>query len=411
MEGAAARREEPLELVLAEPLAGLGARQQALDVGRHDGRRWYVILRRWLARAGDPGVCPGIAFGIDRLQNPLAQRRIKPALACQRVGRIDCEPLGQRLAGRRGLAGKCIEVRPRRLGIDVVLRHRRDAAPVVDPRRDQLWQRTGAQVGRRLDIRLRPKEDAGCGDGPEQFVKAGLGRVGHARPRLRAEVLDDDLLDVPMRVMGIAERKQGLDALLARLADADEDAGGEGHRLFAGQAQCLKPRGRSLVRRAVVGAALGGKPFGRALEHHALRGRDLAQRAQVFTAQHAGIEMRQQRRLFQHQRRHGGEVGERALVTEDPEPLARRAVAEFRLVAEGEQGLLASGSSAGLGHAQHLVRRHERRLTPARWPGEGAVVADVATEMGERDEDLARIRHDIGVRPVAQRRRAVEQRR
>ena len=37
-------------------------------------------------------------------------------------------------------------------------------------------------------------------------------------------------------------------------------------------------------------------------------------------------------------------------------------------------------------------------------------MADVAAEMSERDEDLARVGHDIGVCPVAERGRAVEQR-
>ena len=217
-------------------------------------------------------------------------------------------------------------MRPRRLGIDVVLRHRRDTAPVVDPRRHQPGQRAGAEVGRRLDVRRRPEEDARNRDGPEQLVQAGLGRRGHARPRLGPEVLDDDLLDVPVGIVGVAQREQGLDPLLAGLADADEDTGGKRHRLLAGEAQRLQPDRRPLVGRAMVRPALGGEPLRRALQHHALRGRDRAQHAQVAPAQHARIEMRQQRCLLQHQRRHGREVGERALVAEGREALARRAV-------------------------------------------------------------------------------------
>ena len=186
------------------------------------------MVRRCFAGARDPGIGAGMALRIDQLQHPLPQRRREPALACLRVGRIDREPLGESLAGGGGLAGEGVEMRPGRLGIDVVLRHRGDTAPVVDPRRHQPGQRAGAEVGRRLDVRRRPEEDACDRDGPEQRVQAWLGRRGHARPRLGPEVLDDDLLDVPMGVVGVAQRQQGLDPLLAGLADADEDAGGEG---------------------------------------------------------------------------------------------------------------------------------------------------------------------------------------
>ena len=232
----------------------------------------------------------------------------------------------QRLPGSGGLTGQRVEMRPRRLGIDVVLRHRRDAAPVVDPRRNQLRQRAGAQIGRRLDVRVRAEEDARDCDGPEQLIQAWLRCRGHARPRLGPEILNDDLLDVPVVIMGIAEREQGLDPLLSGFADADEDTGGERHRLLAGQAERLEPCCRPLVRRAVVRPALGGEPLGRALEHHALRGGDRTQRAQVFAAQHTRIEVRQQRRLLQHQLRHGREVGQRTRKTQGFQVLPRGAI-------------------------------------------------------------------------------------
>ena len=42
-------------------------------------------------------------------------------------------------------------------------------------------------------------------------------------PGLRAEVLDDHLLDVAVALVEVADREQRLDPLLARLADPDQD--------------------------------------------------------------------------------------------------------------------------------------------------------------------------------------------
>ena len=85
------------------------------------------------------------------------------------------------------------------------------------------------------------------------------------------------------------------------------------------------------------------------------------------------------------------------------ELFARRAVAQLRLVAEREQRLLAAGRCAGARDRQHLVEREIGALALARRLREGAVVADVAAELRQRDEDLARIGDE---RPCAASRRA-----
>ena len=69
---------------------------------------------------------------------------------------------------------------------------------------------------------------------------------------LGAEVLDDDLLDVAELFVQGAQGEEGLDALAARFADADEDAGGEGHLQFAGRSAWSRGGPRALVGRAVV---------------------------------------------------------------------------------------------------------------------------------------------------------------
>jgi hypothetical protein len=140
----------------------------------------------------------------------------------------------------------------------VVGRHRRHAAPIVDAGADQLRQPFGPQVGRRLNVHCRPENDAGYGDGPQVIVQRRLRRVSHARTGLGAEVLDDDFLNVTVAFVDVADRQQGLDAFQPRLADADQEPGGERHtgtpRGFDGG----EAHGGRLVRRPEVRAAAVG---------------------------------------------------------------------------------------------------------------------------------------------------------
>src|SRR5439155_14589139 len=54
----------------------------------------------------------------------------------------------------------------------------------------------------------------------------------------------------------------------------------------------------------------------------------------------------------------------------------------------------AAGLGAGARDGQHLVRGQVRALAAARRRSEGAVVADVAAELRQRDEDLRRVRDE-----------------
>ena len=67
------------------------------------------------------------------------------------------------------------------------------------------------------------------------------------------------------------------------------------------------------------------------------------------------------------------------------------AVAQFRLVSEREQGFLAAGLSARLCDGERLLRKQIGAFAFPGRTGEGAVVADVAAQLRERNEDLARI--------------------
>ena len=110
------------------------------------------------------------------------------------------------------------------------------------------------------------------------LVQRRLGRIGHARAGLGAEVLDDDFLDVAVALVDVADGQQRLDALGARLADADQEPVVNGTR--------ARPAASSVARRTA--GVLSGEPkcgpprsrqrVGRRLQHDALRDGDLRSR-------------------------------------------------------------------------------------------------------------------------------------
>ena len=97
--------------------------------------------------------------------------------------------------------------------------------------------------------------EPGSGDGPEQFVEIGLRRRVHARIGFGAEILDDDFLDMAVAAVQIVDRMQGFQPLLTRLANADENAGGEGDFQRPCPLQRFQPCGWVLVGRTVMRAA------------------------------------------------------------------------------------------------------------------------------------------------------------
>ena len=138
-----------------------------------------------------------------------------------------------------------------------------------------------------------------------------LGRAGrgpdHGRARLGQEVLDDDLLHVPVAGVRVGDGLQRRQLAGAVVADADQDPGGEGDGELAGRLQGGQPAGRRLVGRAAV----GGQPLGQRLEHHPLAGRHRAQRRQLGGVQGAGVGVGEQAGLLQDEAAHRGEVVDR----------------------------------------------------------------------------------------------------
>ncbi len=234
--------------------------------------------------------------------------------------------------------------------------------------------------------------------------EVGLRRRGHARLGLGAEILDDDFLDVAVALVQIAQRQQRLDALGPGLADADQDARGERHRRLAGRGDAVEPPARHFVRRAEMRPAAPAQPLAGALQHDPLRYRDRAQPVELLAGHHTGVEVRQEAGFFQHQLGHFGEIREGGVVAEPGQSLAGGAVAQLGLVAQREQRLPAAGLGAGAGDRHHLFGVEIGRLAAPRRMREGAVMANIAAQLGQRDEHLARIGDEAAMTAVARRR-------
>jgi hypothetical protein len=70
---------------------------------------------------------------------------------------------------------------------------------------------------------------------------------------VRHEVLQDQLLDVPVLAVALGQRLERLDAILGALADADQDAAGERDSQLTRGADRRQPQLRILGRGALVG--------------------------------------------------------------------------------------------------------------------------------------------------------------
>jgi hypothetical protein len=113
----------------------------------------------------------------------------------------------QHLAGVGSALGELADRRPWRLGIDVVRGDGGDSTPIIDPRRNEPRIDARRQVGWRLEVHRRAQDEARHGEAPNQIIKIGLRRAGEPGPWLRAEVLDDDLLNMTELAVQIADGK------------------------------------------------------------------------------------------------------------------------------------------------------------------------------------------------------------
>eukprot|EP00964_Phaeocystis_antarctica_P046196 scaffold26660_cov60-Phaeocystis_antarctica.AAC.1 len=165
--------------------------------------------------------------------------------AARGVARVERQARHELQPGGLGLPPQLRDLRPRRLGVDVVGRHtRRDAAPVLHAAREQPAQRRGVgrQVGRALHRHGAVEDEPRGAAGPQQLRLRQIRRCGEARALLRAKRLHDDLLHVAEARVQLPDGQERGDDLGARLADAEQDSGGEGHPQPASALDRLQPQ-------------------------------------------------------------------------------------------------------------------------------------------------------------------------
>ena len=191
---------------------------------------------------------------------------------------------------------------------------------------------------------------------------------------------------------------QGVSAFGQRLPDTDQQTGGERNRQPSCVGERAKPHLGILVRAAVVGKAPCFKQSPRCrLQHHAHRRRNRFEPGKLSPTHHARVQVRQQTGLFEHPDRHRSHVVQGRVVAPFVKPLPCLRPPRLRSVTEGEQRLLASESGTAAGDVNDLIRLEVHAATGgpqlAGHRDEGAVVAGVSTQVSDRDEYFARVRH------------------
>src|SRR5213592_4194599 len=186
------------------------------------------------------------AVAVDEGRDARASRLVQELRAFRELG-IDRETLAEDEAHALGGTAELRDQRPRLLGVDVVGRERRDAAPVVEPRGQEAGVDPRREVRRRLDVHVGSEQEPADGDRAEQVPERRLGVVPHRNARLRAEVLDDDFLEVTVPLLKVANRRERVHPLARCLTDADENACRERDRELARERDRAQAPRRHLV--------------------------------------------------------------------------------------------------------------------------------------------------------------------
>ncbi len=145
-----------------------------------------------------------------------------------------------------------------------------------------------------------------------------------------------------------------------------------------------EPAGRDLVGGRAVGVEVGVG----GLDHHPLAGRHGPQGGEVGGAQGPGVGVGEEAGLLEDGRARGGQVLDGRGVAVVGQPRGGRRVAVLGGLAQGEEGLVASGGPSRPGDVEDLVEGEVGRRQPGRGLGERAVAAPVPAQHGQGDEDL-----------------------
>ena len=328
---------------------GYGTREIRRAAGLHRARGPGVL-------AGEPGrVRPRRRIAVAT-RGAVQRSELRDRLRVHREPRRERQP-----SGLRGLT-QPLDLGPRRLGVHVVERHRRDPAPVVDPRVQEARELVVREIRRHLDVHRRAEDDPRGGGRPEELVERRLGMGRHLRAGLRAEVLDDHLLDVSVPFVQRADCVERVEPLLARLADPDQDPGRERHR---------EPPARSIVARRAAGFLSGEPKCGpprlesRSEVVSSMRPCERRPRgaAHDFLAvMTPGFTCGRRPVSVEDEVAHVREELDRRRAAERRELFARGPVAKLGLVAQGEERLVAARRGAGARDREHLVLRQVRPL-------------------------------------------------
>jgi hypothetical protein len=284
------------------------------------------------------------------------------------------------------------------LAVDEVGCQRRDAAEVVAAGGEQDLDRR--QVRRSLHGDLVVQDHPGQRDRVDQLGLGRLGRDRHRRAGVGAERLDDHLVHVPVRAVQIADRAQGLDALVAGLTDPDQDPRRERDAQLARLLGHLQAHRGALVRGAVVRHSLAAQTLAGRLEHQPEARVDRLEPRHLVLGQDAGVRVRNQAGV----QRHPASVHE--VVDRRGEAPGGELFAVARehclgAITQAEQRLDAADRARPLELGGDLRGRHRVRVRIFRRAAKGAVVADVAAQVGQRQEHLRRVGDPLAPAPVA----------
>ncbi|CAB4916068.1 unannotated protein [freshwater metagenome] len=126
-------------------------------------------------------------------------------------------------------------------------------------------------------------------------------------------------------------------ALIWGLTDPDQDAGRKGNCQPAGIFENSEANLRFLVWTTEVWATrFRPQPFRRGLKHHSHARRHWFEPLHFLPRHHAGVEVREQTRLFQNTNCHGTDIGERVVESVLVEPFARYGPALLGAITQSE---------------------------------------------------------------------------
>ena len=286
-------------------------------------------------------------------------------------------------------------LRPGPLGVDVVGRQRRDAAPVVDAGAAAAGRHSSGptRFGGACTRAFGPSTSRVTAIVAARSSQARRRRCAHRRVRLGPEVLDDHFLHVRRTARATGGcAKIDVGPLGQGLADADSIPVVNGTFEPAGVLEHPQPDGGVLVGRAEVRPArLSNSRRDVVSSIIPIDGATGLSRCSSSQRHDAGVEVRQQPGLLQHPDRHRPHVGQRRVV-------AVRVAATPRAAGQRSSGRSPRVNSASLQPSAAPCRAMSSTSSGDRYGAvaagagrrdERAVVAAVAAQPGQRDEHLA----------------------